>query len=172
LLGLVRLLINREPPRDFENRYRERTARALAADLQPVPGIRQALHHLRVPYCVASNGSHEKMRATLGLTGLLDGFKGRMFSANDVALPKPAPHLFLLAASTLGVAPEDTLVIEDTPVGVLAGRSAGMSTFGFARRTPGRRLRAAGASVVFTDMAELPGLLGGRSVEAGLVYAL
>jgi beta-phosphoglucomutase-like phosphatase (HAD superfamily) len=51
--------------------------------------------------CVASSGDHEKIRLTLGATGLLSRFEGRIFGVVDVAMPKPAPDAFLLAARNL-----------------------------------------------------------------------
>ena len=51
------------------------------------------------PYCVASNGNRKKVDFTLGHTGLAPRFAGCIFTADDVQHPKPAPDLFLLAAS-------------------------------------------------------------------------
>ena len=58
-----------------------------------------------VTVCVASSGSHEKMAITLGGTGLLPLFRGRVCSATEVAHGKPAPDLFLHAAAQSGVDP-------------------------------------------------------------------
>lgn len=69
-------------------------------ELTPVPGIVEALERIEVPACVASSGSHEKMRLTLGLTGLWDRFAERIFSADEVQRGKPAPDLFLRNASS------------------------------------------------------------------------
>lgn len=49
-----------------------------------------------------------------------------LVSADDVKEGKPDPAGYLQAAKLLGIAPEQCLVIEDTPAGILAGRSAGM----------------------------------------------
>jgi beta-phosphoglucomutase-like phosphatase (HAD superfamily) len=59
----------------------------------------------------------------------------------------------------MGASPQRTAVVEDTPVGVIAGKAAGMTVFGYAARTPAHRLHDAGASVVFSDMSALSGLL-------------
>jgi HAD superfamily hydrolase (TIGR01509 family) len=124
-----------------------------------VPGVVEALDQIDLPTCVASSGSHDKIRFTLGLTGLYDRFAGRIFSVYDVALGKPAPDLFLYAARRMGVAPEACAVVEDSRYGVEAARAAAMQAFGFAGGlTPCAWLEAAGA-VVFSDMRELPGLL-------------
>jgi HAD superfamily hydrolase (TIGR01509 family) len=132
--------------------------RAFVRELTAVPGVIAALDDITVPVCVASNGSHAKMRLTLALTGLQQRFAGRMFSRDDVGgRGKPAPDLFLHAAQALGVPPDACVVVEDSPVGVAAARSAGMRALGYAGETPAERL--AGADVVFTSMSELPRLL-------------
>jgi beta-phosphoglucomutase-like phosphatase (HAD superfamily) len=98
------------------------------------------------------------MRLTLGLTGLLPRFEGRMFSAADVGRGKPSPDLFLHAAARLHSAAERCAVVEDSVLGVRAGRAAGMRVFGFAARSDPLELASEGATV-FRDMASLPGLL-------------
>jgi beta-phosphoglucomutase-like phosphatase (HAD superfamily) len=109
---------------------------------------------------VASSSSHERLRFTLGLTGLLERFDGRIFSAEDVRNGKPAPDLFLHAAASLGADPARCAVVEDSRYGVEAARAAGMRAFGYAGGlTPADRL-AGPDTVVFDDMCELPGLLG------------
>lgn len=135
--------------------YRE----AYAAELAPVDGVVEALDRIRMPTCVASSGTHDKMRYTLGLTGLLPRFEGRLFSTTEVEHGKPAPDLFLHAAQQLGVDPAVCAVVEDSTHGVQAARAAGMRAFGYAGGvTPPERL-AGTNTVVFHDMRELPDLL-------------
>jgi HAD superfamily hydrolase (TIGR01509 family) len=145
-------------PDDFVARLKERTFRAFRAGLRPVPGVREALDRIPWPYCVASSGEHEKMRLTLGLTGLLPRFEGRMFSATEVKRGKPHPDLFLHAARTLGAAPRDCTVVEDSVPGVRGAVAAGMRVLGYSARTDAGRLTAAGATP-FADMARLPTLV-------------
>lgn len=158
-LEKIAQMLGQAVPPDFVASYRSRTKAALEAELLPIPGIQSALMRVQLPYCVASNGEHEKMRSTLGVTGLLEKFEAKLFSATDVAKPKPAPDVFLYAARHFAVAPENCLVIEDTPTGVCAGRAAGMTVFGYAALTPAHRLIAAGAHEIFTDMTSLPDLI-------------
>jgi HAD superfamily hydrolase (TIGR01509 family) len=140
---------------EFVPLYRE----ALEAELEPVDGVVEALDAISTPTCVASSSSHERLRFTLGLTGLLDRFDGRIFSAADVANGKPAPDLFLHAAAALGADPARCAVVEDSVYGVEAARAAGMRAFGYAGGlTPAERL-AGPRTTVFDDMRELPGLL-------------
>src|SRR3954469_3717285 len=145
-------------PAGLAERYREAMFAAFARDLRPVPGVEAALDAIGLPVCVASSGEHEKMRYTLGQTGLLARFEGRLFSATDVEHGKPAPDLFLHAAARMGWDPATTAVVEDSPVGARAGVAAGMTVFGYARETDPAELAAAGAAV-FSDMAELPARL-------------
>jgi beta-phosphoglucomutase-like phosphatase (HAD superfamily) len=102
------------------------------------------------------------MALTLGRTGLLDRFAGRIFSATDpdVERGKPAPDLFLHAAERMGVEPDRCAVVEDSPFGVEAALAAGMVPFGFAGSVvPADRLALDGVTV-FDSMAALPDLLG------------
>jgi HAD superfamily hydrolase (TIGR01509 family) len=147
-------------PRSFAEEWDAALFQAFDAELRPVAGIGELLDGLAVPYCVASNSSRERMQVALAAAGLLARFTGRMFSAAEVARPKPAPDLFLHAARAMGVAPARCAVIEDTPTGVRAAAAAGMRVFAYAGAAHADvgALRAAGGSV-FADMRLLAGLL-------------
>jgi len=155
---IVEQRLGRPVPADFVDRLQDATFDAFRAGLQPVPGVIAALKRIDAPVCVASSGEHEKMRLTLGLTGLLPRFEGRMFSATEVARGKPDADLFLYAASRLGARPERCAVVEDSLPGVQAARAARMTAFGYAGRADGDELAAAGATV-FGEMEKLPELL-------------
>lgn len=102
--------------------------------LQPVAGVEAVLLALRergIPFCVASNGKHEKMALTLVKTNLLQYVRGNVFSFEDVTRGKPAPDLFLHAARTMGVAAEQAVVVEDSLTGVIAARAAGMRALAY-----------------------------------------
>ncbi len=167
-IAIITELLGKAPPGDFQSRLSQRTRAALEAELTAVPGVDEMLSTLAEPYCVASNGNRAKMTFTLGHTGLLERFAGRMFCADDVAAPKPAPDLFLHAARRFDADPSRCIVVEDTPTGVAAARAAGMTALGFAALTPVSRLRDAGAHATFSQMRELQGLLtaGGRDVSS------
>ncbi|MBC6494453.1 HAD family hydrolase [Microbacterium sp. 4-7] len=133
---------------------------AAFAELIAVDGVEHALDEIVTATCVASSGTHAKIRRTLGMTGLLPRFEGRIFSVEDVVVGKPAPDLFLHAADRLGVHPEHCAVVEDSRFGVRAARAAGMRVYGYAGGlTPAEWLEQEGA-VVFADMRDLPDLLG------------
>jgi HAD superfamily hydrolase (TIGR01509 family) len=159
-MAIVTERLGRPVPDDFVDAFRDRTADAFRAELRAVPGIEAALDAVREPTCVASSGEHRKIRLSLGLTGLLPRFEGRIFSAQDVPRGKPHPDLFLHAARTLGADPARCAVVEDSPLGVQAGVAAGMTVFGFAARTEAAALAALGAAT-FDDMTRLPDLLRG-----------
>jgi HAD superfamily hydrolase (TIGR01509 family) len=143
----------------WSGEYRRRLEAAIDAELTEVDGIGEALAAITLPTCVASSGRHDKMRHTLGRTGLYERFAGRIFSASEVAHGKPAPDLFLYAAARMGVEPERCAVVEDSQYGVRAARAAGMRSFGYAGGlTPAQWLTGEG-TVVFEDMRKLPALL-------------
>ena len=141
--------LGRRLPRDWEEPFRHLYRDAFAAELAPVPGIVYALDAIALPTCVASSGTHEKIRFTLGLTGLYERFAGRIFSASEVARGKPAPDLFLLAASRMAVSPAACAVVEDSRYGVEAARAAGMRAFGYAGGLAPRRSLEGPHTVVF-----------------------
>ena len=153
-------------PGDFEDRYHRALYAAFDDGLVAVPGASELLDrldHAGTPYCVASSGSRERISRTLRQVGLWDRFDGKAFSAEDVSAGKPAPDLFLHAASRSGVAPTNSVVIEDSPLGVEAARAARMPVIGFVAVTPPERL--AGANSIATTMDEVGDLL----TESGLV---
>ena len=120
-----------------------------------VVDIIDRLDTLDVPYCVASNGSEDKMAITLGQNGLLERFQSAMFSAHTLGISKPDPELFLHAASIFKVNPQDCIVIEDSPSGVIAARRARMKCYGYAPHNDGQKLAKEGAEV-FHTMVNIP----------------
>ena len=147
---------------EFLPTYRERLFAAFDEELTAVPGVAEALdgvERLGLATCVASSGTHDKMARTLGRTGLLERFEGRIFSATQVERGKPAPDLFLFAAASMGVEPSRCVVVEDSRAGVAAARAAGMRSVGFAGGlTPADWLEGPG-TVVIDDMSLLVDLV-------------
>jgi HAD superfamily hydrolase (TIGR01509 family) len=156
--------LGRPLPASWEEPFRHLYREAFAAELEPVPGIVEALDAIAIPTCVASSGTHEKIRFTLGLTGLYERFAGRIFSASEVARGKPAPDLFLHAAARMGVSPAGCAVVEDSSYGVEAARAAGMRAFGYAGGLVPRRALEGPDTVVFDDMRELPRLIASAAL--------
>ena len=137
---------------------------ALEAGLLPVEGMSDLLESIAHKKCVASNSSLPYVENALRWTGLDRFFDGQVFSATQVAKPKPAPDLFLHTARTMGFAPEQCLVIEDSFSGVMGAKNAGMKVVGF---TGGRhfnevvksRLLAASPDFVCSSTSELSYLI-------------
>ena len=158
MVGEIEAHLGRPLPDDWDDEFEPLYRDAFEAELRPVEGIVRALDGIAIPTCVASNGSHPRTERSLRIVGMFERFEGRIFSASDVANGKPAPDLFLHAARSMGAAPIDAVVVEDSPFGVQAARSAGMRVLGFAGGlTPAERLTD--ATAVFTDMRTLPDLL-------------
>ena len=147
-------------PEDFAARWDKALHEALDREVKPVDGIPELLRSLPMPYCVASNGEPTHMERGLTAAGLLPLVVGRLFSASEVAHPKPAPDVYLHAAKTMGAAPDRCAVIEDTATGVRAGVAAGMAVFGYVAgpQSDAATLRALGATP-FERMRDLRALL-------------
>jgi len=105
--------------------YRE----AVAAGLPLRPGIVELLEMLiahDMPRAVATSTLRELALRKLDMADLLRRFDA-VCTGSDVAHPKPAPDIYLLAAQKLGVPPAHCLVLEDSPIGVRAALAAGMT---------------------------------------------
>ena len=163
-LQKIETIIGEPAPPELDRRYQQDINRALAESVAAIDGIETVLEQLLLPYCVASSGSHDKMRMTLGKTDLMRFFSGKIFSTSDVERGKPHPDIYLHAAQTMGIDdPERCLVIEDSPIGVMGAVAAGMKVFGFAELMPAHRLHASGAHIVFDRMHDLPDLIASHS---------
>lgn len=150
-----------ELPPGLYQEIRTRSEALIAAEVQPIAGVREALLALPLPIAVASNSMRESVVASVARAGLAERVGERIFSADMVARPKPAPDVYLLAANTLGVAPERCLVIEDSATGASAALAAGMTVIGFtgAAHIPAGHaatLRQLGVAAVMEHMRELP----------------
>ena len=159
MVSQIEAHLGRPLPANWEEPFQHLYREAFEAELKPVPGILEALDRIAIATCVASSGTHEQMHYTLGLTGLYHRFVGRIFSASEVAHGKPAPDLFLHAASRMGVCPADCAVVEDSRYGIEAARAAGMRAFGYAGGLTPRHWLEGPGTVVFEDMRELPCIL-------------
>ena len=75
---------------------------------------------------LASNSSRQLVSTALSTAGLTDAFDA-IVTADDVDAGKPAPDIYLLACERLGVRPEDSLALEDSPSGIAAAKAAGLA---------------------------------------------
>lgn len=146
---------------EFTYNWAFATARAFMRELKPIPFVRAAIERLREAghrMAVASQSPLARVRLSLEVTQLAPFFGEHLYVTTMVARPKPAPDIYLLAASRLGVAPADCLVIEDSPAGAAAARAAGMRALGYAPGETADAMRAKGVPVLHS-MDELPGLI-------------
>lgn len=134
-------------PDDFEASYRSALLAAFEKELQPMQGILPVIGGLAVRTCVATSSSPPRARRSLEITGLLEHFDGRIFTASEVPNGKPAPDLFLHAAQRMEADPARCLVIEDSLPGLKAGLAAGMEVWQFT-----------GGSHLLGEDAGLPGV--------------
>jgi HAD superfamily hydrolase (TIGR01509 family) len=151
--------LGRGLPEDFRARVDARKHALNEEKLAAIAGIHDAVAALALPKAVASSSTDERLSYKLRKTGLWDLFAPHIYSADHVEHAKPAPDLFLYAASALGIAPEDCLVIEDSVNGVRAARAAGMDVWGFLGgghmdTAAGARLTDAGAERLVADWHE------------------
>jgi HAD superfamily hydrolase (TIGR01509 family) len=152
-------------PDRFETDYRKRLLAAFQRDLRIMPGVTEAIAALPVAFCLATSSSPERLQHSLALVGLTDIFAGRSFTSSRVARGKPAPDLFLLAASEMGADPARCLVIEDSLIGIRAGLAAGMQVWRF---TGGSHLKGLDLTPPsdaiphrsFADFAQFSSLMG------------
>jgi beta-phosphoglucomutase len=111
-----------------EKLYREMIAPRLEQML--IPGLRPFLQHYRAaPLAVASNAEPENVSFVLDRAGLRQFFRV-VVDGSQVCRPKPDPEIYRRAAASLGVAPHNAIVFEDSPSGVDAARAAGMRVIG------------------------------------------
>ena len=148
---------------DFVDRWNAGLPDLFAHGVEAIPHVREFIEKVRgagIAYCVASSARVTKMHITLGQTGLLPLFEHAMFSSTMVGRGKPFPDLFLYAAKTMGFAPADCIVIEDSVAGTEAGIAAGMRVFSYHAdpySDPDGLAEAGG--ILFDDMRELAGLV-------------
>jgi HAD superfamily hydrolase (TIGR01509 family) len=168
----VRLDLQRRGLEDYDKyvaSWRENLYAAFATDLKVILGIEALLEQLEAPFCVASNSSHERLERSLGTTSIWSHFSQRVYSADDVERPKPAPDLVQLCLSSCNARPETSVMIDDNASGVTAALAAGVTPIGFVDPNdprPNRQqiLREAGAEIVATGATDLLRALKSLSV--------
>ncbi len=152
---------------DWLARFRERRNLGLERDLVAIRNVHAAVEEVHARFdgriACASGADLFKVRLQLEKVGLMRWFDGRIFSGHDLPRSKPFPDVYLAAAAAVGAPPLRCAVVEDTITGVTAGIAAGATVFGYSPPEAGhdapQALRNAGASAIFTDMAQLAGLL-------------
>ena len=152
--------LGRSIPRQFPTELMVKVQETFRSALCPIDGIGSVLEGLKIPHCVASSSTLDRVSLSLSLTGLARHFGDRLYTAQMVDRGKPAPDLFLYAARRMQADPVRTLVIEDSVSGVRAAKAAGMTVWGFVggshyrSRDGAASLLEAGADRVFVRMAD------------------
>ncbi|MFB6440990.1 HAD-IA family hydrolase [Streptomyces sp. NPDC056411] len=119
-----------------------------AGGVVPLPGTHALLEQLPVErWAVVTSATRRLAEARLEGAGIL---AKNLISADDISRGKPDPEPFLLAAARLGVDPARCVVVEDAPVGLAAGRAAGMVTVAL---TTTHRADELTADAVVTDLS-------------------
>lgn len=159
--AILRAELPFELPAGFNEAINAEIYRRYETELTIVPGVVAAIEAIPGLRAVASSTNLARLQANLEFTGLAPLFGPHVYSASQVARGKPAPDVFLFAASQLGVDPAQAIVIEDSLAGVIAARRAGMRVIGFTGACHGderigERLAEAGARPVLDRMADLP----------------
>ncbi len=129
---VIRETFDIELPDGFEALYRQKLLEEFEVSLKPTNGIDDVLANLGVASCVATSSSPARVERSLGLTGMAGHFGKNVFTASMVTNGKPAPDLFLFVAETMGFAPKNCLVIEDSQPGIEAALAANMSVWKYA----------------------------------------
>jgi HAD superfamily hydrolase (TIGR01509 family) len=152
--------LGRSMPEQFSAELAAGVRAAFLSALCPIEGVSSVLEGLQIPHCVASSSDFDRVSFSLSMTGLAPYFDRRLYTSQMVERGKPAPDHFLYAAERMGADPRHTLVIEDSVSGVTAGKTAGMTVWGFIggshyQSRDGRTLlRNAGADRIFGRMAD------------------
>lgn len=149
--------------------WRVKLYAAFAKDLKTIQGIEALVEQLEAPKCVASNSSHERLERSLGATSIWSHFSSRVYSAEDVEHPKPAPDLVQHCLSSCNAHPDTSILIDDNASGVKAALAAGVTPIGFVDPNdprPNREqiLREAGAEIVAIGATDLLRALKSLSV--------
>ncbi|MEV5482055.1 MULTISPECIES: HAD family hydrolase [Streptomyces] len=131
-----------------------------AGGVVALPGTLALLESLPAErWAVVTSATQRLAEARLGQAGIRPK---NLIAADDISRGKPDPEPFLLAAARLGADPARCVVFEDAPVGLAAGRAAGMVTVAL---TTTHRAEELSADVVVPDLSAVSAQATGGSVE-------
>ena len=161
MMALLEERFQKPIPEGLEERIQEEAIALFPTELCEIEGMSDFLATNTLRRCVASSGNPDRIALSLGITGLDAAFAAdAIFSATMVANGKPAPDLFLHAAASMGFAPEQCIVIEDSPHGVAAAHAATMGVIaitagGHMGEAMMEKLAASGPTHMVATTAEL-----------------
>jgi HAD superfamily hydrolase (TIGR01509 family) len=144
--------VNRE---SLRQQRRDHEMKLVAA--QPIlPGVEEYLRIAKaknLKLAIASSSDRKWVAGNLRRLGLLDYFE-IIHTSDDVERTKPNPALYLLALQSLGLNPEETIVLEDSPNGVDAAKAAGIFTVAVPNPLTAR-LDLGHADLILNSLADL-----------------
>jgi HAD superfamily hydrolase (TIGR01509 family) len=126
--------------------------------LKAMPGavaFVRACAALGLKIAVATSTDYTKMMVNLKAVGLAEGVFHATVNGLEVERRKPFPDLFLEAAKRIDLAPESCWVVEDSPSGIQAAKSAGMRCLGLLTTATEELIRARGADLVAKDLSAI-----------------
>jgi HAD superfamily hydrolase (TIGR01509 family) len=167
VVAAIETHIGREIPEQFHERMKQESVRALREGLAEVVGAAEFVRSLPhdLPKAVASSSSTRWIRGHLDHLGLADAFGDHVYSGREhVERGKPAPDLYLYAARQIGAPIEQTVIIEDSRVGVTGALASGARVIGLAAGShcldgQGEMLRQLGVVEIAYDFEDLRRLL-------------
>lgn len=150
----------------YEKQVLIETQRLIRDELTTIPYIIEFLESTQLAYYVASNGHSQKTQQKIEILGIEHLFNNIIIGIDNVAMPKPAPDMFKLAADNTHTAYNKCMVIEDGIYGIQAAKTLNMLPIGFTGASHiinnhQQNLINAGAIVTFDDMRELPNIIKG-----------
>lgn len=137
-----------------ENREVERREIDDIKDVVPLPGALDVL--TRLPenrWAVVTSATLPLAQARIKAAGL--PVPKKLITANDIVQGKPHPEPYLKAASILGFAPAECIVVEDVPAGIRSGKAAGARVIALRTTTLEPALREARADWIVRNCANI-----------------
>lgn len=132
-------------------------------EVSPKEGAAELLSYLReqgISVCLASAGSLQNVDIALRAVGLRE-YIGALHSCEDVGVGKDRPDVFLKAASSMGLTPQEVCVFEDSFLALETAKTAGFHTVGVYDRLSYEQERLRAASEIYLDKGQtLSDLIG------------
>ena len=149
----------------IDEKIRKRIIDLYSSGVPVTTGALSFLKSIGHRYCIASNAERTLLLKALYSSDLKPFFEEpRIFTYEQVKSPKPAPDIFMYAAKVMNVQPQNCVVIEDSPTGVLGAKAAGMHVIGLTKNYPNstastQALLDAGADTVVQEFSEIQEML-------------
>ena len=134
-IAAVERRVGTQLPPEFHSRMKEESIRALKEGIEAVAGAVEFVRLLPpdFPKAIASSSSTRWIRGHLDHLGLADAFGEPASSGREhVTRGKPAPDIYLHAASRLGVEIGRSVILEDSQVGAIGALASGATVIGLA----------------------------------------